>query len=361
VNPYGNGGKMKSLYVGCVLILAVFQAFACTEVTVANGSTFAVSARSMDYPDLLPTLVELAPRGVMTISSNSGITSNPPLQWVSKYGSVNLTPNVPGSTTVVDGMNEKGLICALLWDETAVYPPLPPPAGLPILSANDLPRYFIDNFATVNEALASLSSFYIIAPNSPYYGPVALPLHFTLHDATGDSALIEFDNGIVTVTHPLPRNVTTNEPQYSIQLANLNNYAYFNLGGTLPLPGDIDSISRFVRSAAFLSTTPISSLTPDMAVSVAFGVLFTCVEPLGSVDTSLPPNVGVAWPTQWIRAYDNINLVNYYGAVNDEIFSVDMSKINFSSRKIKHRYLNLYLEGLFGDVTVRLLLGDNFY
>ncbi len=356
---------MKFFYIVCALIFAKFQIFACSEVTVANGSTFSASARSFDFPYSIPTLVEIAPRGLRTTSLTNGITTNPPLSWVSKYGGVYLTPNNEGNITVADGMNEKGLISCILWDETAAYPPLPPTAGVPILSMNLLARYFLDNCATVNEALATLSDYYIIAPVLPYYGPMVLPLHFTLHDATGDSALIEFSGGAAPVVyHPLTQsgyyNVTTNEPQYPAQIANLQNYTYFNPSVNKGLPGDIDPISRFVRLAAFLSTTPISTLSPDQAVAVAFGLLLTTVEPFGALQMYLPPPLVVAWPTQWIRAYDNINLVNYYESVKDEIFYVDLSKIDFSSPLTKHRSVNLFQGDLIGDITALLLLSNNF-
>ncbi len=353
---------MKFL-IGCMLIFAESQAFACSEVTVANGSTFAVSARCMDFPTIIPTLVEVSPRGNTTTSVTGGFT-NPPLTWTAIYGGVYLTPSLEGSTTVVDGMNEMGLSCCLMWDGDSEYPPTPPPAGIPVLAHNLLPRYFLDNFATVSEAVDAIMnpSFYVFQNFSTYYG-TNLPSHFTLHDKTGAAALLEFTSGsavVYNLTQSPNYNVTTNEPQYPAQLTNANTYTYLNPGVMPPkgLPGDIDPESRFVRIAAFLSTTPISTLNPSQAVATAFGLIYTVVEPLGA--TVPPDGADEAWPTQWIRAYDCINLVNYYQAVDDKSFSVDVSKINFASPNVKRRAVNMYQPGLFGDITALLLLNNNF-
>jgi choloylglycine hydrolase len=48
--------------------------------------------------------------------------------------------------------------------------------------------------------------------------------------------------------------VMTNEPPPDVQLENIKKYKL--VGGTRPLPGDIDPESRFVRAASYLKTLP---------------------------------------------------------------------------------------------------------
>src|SRR5690606_23037599 len=109
------------------------------------------------------------------------------------------------------------------------------------------------------------------------------PLHLSIADASGDSAIIEFIGGKRVVHHGKQYQVMTNEPAYDIQLANLKNYKLF--GGERSMPGDIDPLSRFVRAASYLKTLPAPK---DVAGAVAgvYSVARTVAVPFGAEDTS---------------------------------------------------------------------------
>jgi choloylglycine hydrolase len=345
--------KLASIFLGFIVLIGSQGLFGCSEVTISNGSV-AVSARSLDFEEFEPFIMSVDPRGLPGISPTDGMGT--PFTWTSIYGSVVVCGDTePLPVAVCDGMNEKGLGAAYLWDENAIYPP--PTPNQPVISVCLLTRFFLDTCATVNEALATLPSYRIsgIIPN--YFGSNSLPIHVTLHDATGDSALIEFISGSVVVTHPIsPTNVTTNEPNYATQVANLSNYKYF--GGALPLPGDIGSEARFVRLAAFLSTTPNFTQSQD-AVSAAVSLIDTVTEPFGAVDTSPAMHFGA--PTWWTSIRDNKNLMYYFRTFKSQTFFVDLKKINFASSKVKYRKIDLYRNGYVDDITFFLLLGEDFF
>ncbi len=286
--------SIKFLCFG-LLFFADLQLFACSEVTVVNNNVV-VSARTLDLSVQPPTNIVLNPRGLSNTSpSNPAYPFLPPLQWVSRYGSVVISGATIQNLAVVDGINEKGLTVGTLWFECASYP-TPAPEN-PVLAVSYLSRYILDNFATVAEAVPAIGTINIFGDFIDYFGGT-LPVHVTVHDATGDSALIEFTSLTApTITRPIgPPNgpaVTTNEPNYDKQVANLDNYCYFNPPvppatkcnpGLLPLPGGVDSKSRFVRLAAFLSPKrPVSISNAAKAIAYVHSMISTVVEPSGSL------------------------------------------------------------------------------
>jgi choloylglycine hydrolase len=234
-----------------------------------------------------------------------------------------------------------------------------------------LSRYILDNFATVADAVAAIETgtFNIFGDVIDYFG-ITLPAHVTMHDATGDSALIEFISKTLSITSPivLPPNgldVTTNEPSYTEQVENLDNYSFFtpSLTPFVPLPGDVDSQSRFVRLSAFLSMQPLPPLAISntaMAISYVYSMINTVVETPGSLSPTAYDPDEKSFPTWWIAIRDNINLKYILQPTQSETFYVDLTKIDFSSPKTQHRTLNLYQPGLVDDVTMLLLLGNEF-
>lgn len=350
---------MKFLCFG-LLFFADFQLFACSEVTIANNNVV-VSARTLDLSEPHPTNIVLNPRGLSNSSpADPDHPSFPPLQWVSRYGSVVVSGAADQNLAVVDGINEKGMTVATLWFEDATYP-TPPVPGNPVLAVSYLARYILDNFATVADAVTAINTINIFGD---FFDPIldSLPVHVTMHDATGDSALIEFTSTspptiIQPIGSPNGPSVTTNEPSYALQVANLANYEYFGGSGVDLLPGDVDSKARFVRLAAFLKTTPSAS-NATQAISYVYSMINTVVEPVGSL---VPPYSSLeSFPTWWIAIRDNKNLKYFLQPAQSETFYVDLTKIDFSSPKTKHRTLNLYQTGLVDDVTMLLLLGNEF-
>ena len=80
----------------------------------------------------------------------------------------------------------------------------------------------LDNFATVDEAVAELSKekFRIDAPDLP--NGVKSRLHLAISDASGDSAIFEYVDGRLSVHHGREYQVMTNSPFYDQQLAILD-------------------------------------------------------------------------------------------------------------------------------------------
>ncbi|WP_419418945.1 linear amide C-N hydrolase [Legionella sp. D16C41] len=309
-----NVTSLRTIILMCLLI-NVFSVYACTTVFSNATSKSLVVARTMDlYISDLPLIIA-EPRG----TEHNGQTDKNSLQWRSKYGTTSVT--ALHGNTVTDGINEKGLAVHLLYLKNTQYPHYND--NRPKISNLMWAKYILDNFSTVNEALAGTKNLEIVATKLD--GQV-WPLHLTMEDATGDSAVIEFINGKMNVYHGHQYQIMTNEPAYNIQLTNLKNYKGF--GGNLPLPGDVDPISRFVRVAFFLKTLP-KEIHFTQSVNDLLSVIRTAMVPFGAEEFS--GSKESAWPTRWITIADLTNKTYYFHSTSTpNVIWLDLNKINFA-------------------------------
>lgn len=311
---------------------------ACTTV-FSNTQKPYVVARTVDlFTSDLPIL-RAEPRG----AEHRGEAGENSQVWTSKYGSLVVTAF--HSNTVTDGINEKGLVVHLLYLSGTQYPAVE--KGRPVISNLAWGRYMLDNFSTVREALEKTKDLQIVATTLHNQ---TWPIHLTMEDAGGDSAVIEFMQGKMHIYHGAQYRIMTNEPAYDIQLANLKKYQGF--GGKLPLPGDPDPLSRFVRVASFLKTMPASSNSLESIANI-LSVIRTAMVPFGAVDTS-GNKTEDAWPTRWVSVADPGHKIYYFNSTSTaNILWIDLNKINFSKGApvLSIDPVNIDLEG---DITRQL-------
>lgn len=288
-----------------------------------------------DQPKLL-----VMPRGIV----RTGEAGQNSIKWKSKYGSVVITAF--NSAAVSDGFNEYGLAAHLLYLGTTKYPE--PNKKQSVISNLLWAQYVLDNFKTVNEALVGVKDLQIVATK---VHDKTWPIHFIVQDATGDAALIEYVEGKIQIFHGPQYQVVTNEPAYHIQLENIKRYIPF--GGKLPLPGDPDPLSRFVRVAAFLKTLP----KPLDDIEVTAGILSvirTAMVPFGAVDVS-GNKTEDAWATRWVTLADLTNKIYYFNSTTaPNIIWVDLKALNFAegSSILTVDPTDIHLEG---DIVNKLM------
>ena len=73
-------------------------------------------------------------------------------------------------------------------------------------------------------------------------------MHFSVSDASGDSAVIEFINGKTVIYHGKQYSAMTNEPSYDQQLKNLEKEKQSGNYVNTTLVGGSSTTSRFVRA-----------------------------------------------------------------------------------------------------------------
>ena len=220
--------KTPFLTMLCAAALAVFppQAEACTRAVYLGPDGMTVTGRTMDWREDPLTNLYIFPRGVVRRGANTDKT----VFWTSKYGSLSAAGYDIGIT---DGMNEAGLVANLLFLPESVYER--PGDTRPVMGLSVWTQYVLDNFATVDEAVAELSKekFRIDAPDLP--NGVQSRLHLAISDPSGDSAIFEYRDGKLEIHHGRQCQVMTNSPFYDDQLAILGYWR--QIGGLTMLPG----------------------------------------------------------------------------------------------------------------------------
>ncbi|MDP9193600.1 MAG: linear amide C-N hydrolase [Acidobacteriota bacterium] len=248
----------KVLILILIVLVVVPTTLACTTFCIARNGE-AIFGRNYDF-EIGQGYVMTNRRGLMKTSMAGS------LRWMSRYASV--TFNQWGREFPMDGMNEAGLVVALMWLDGSVYPQ----DERPPLRVLEWIQYNLDNHATVAELLAHIGETRIAG---------GTPLHYLVADASGDAATIEFLNGELVVHRgaSLPSAVLANDT-YASSLSHLHKFSGF--GGTRPVPNSASSLDRFARASMMIRAG-------DATVDRAFAIL---------------ASVAQHGSTRWSVAYD---------------------------------------------------------
>jgi choloylglycine hydrolase len=281
------------------VVLAVLSsgvAEACSRVLWTGGKAVVVG-RNMDWLEDTRTNLWVLPRG---IERNGGVGKHS-ARWTSRYGSV-VAPVYDAGTT--DGLNEKGLTVNMLWLSESEYGQRD--ASVPGIAVSLWAQYFLDNFATVAEAVAALEKQPIQPVTIPVPGTTnPVTVHLSLADASGDSAVLEYVGGKPAIHHDRSYTVMTNSPPFQEQVRNLARYKAF--GGTLDLPGSEQAADRFVRAARYVKALPTPGNYREN-IAYILSVLRNVSSPFGVRDPQRP-NVSA---TRWRTVADLTNRIYFF-------------------------------------------------
>ena len=186
-------------------------------------------------------------------------------------------------------------------------------------------QYMLDNFATVDEAVAFIdeNTFQVVSDLMPDGSRLAT-LHLSISDATGDCAIFEYTSGKLTVYHSKEYKVMTNSPTYNKQLA-LNEY-WKSIGGLSFLPGTNRPSDRFARASFYINALPP---TDDVRIAVAsvFSVIRNTSVPYG-ISTPEFPEIST---TQWRTVSDSKNLLYFFeSSLTPNTFWVNLRETDLS-------------------------------
>lgn len=194
-----------------------------------------------------------------------------------------------------EGVNEKGLgIAGLNFVGNAVYRESEP--GKENVAQFELIPRLLGQCASVAEAREWLTK--VNLTNIPFKEDLPLAqLHWIIADRTEAITVESVQEGLQI--YPNPVGILTNNPPFSEQMFQLNNYMYLSVRspknqfcdklslhaysrgmGALGLPGDVSSQSRFVR-AAFVKMNSISGDSESESVSQFFHILGSVDQPRG--------------------------------------------------------------------------------
>lgn len=238
----------------------------CSTFLLPAGDTLLVG-HNVDDDYVIPGAVVVNKHGVQKESTSweadlltlfGRSHKAPRARWTSKYGSI--TYNTFGKEGPDGGMNEAGLYVGEM--TLTQVPTVPPKNDLPKMYPHLWIQYLLDNYATVDEVIASLEK---VSPGGPQ------TWHFFIADRQGHTAAIEFlESGTAIYKNKeMPVKVMTNPP-YAQEMEKLRGYEGFGGQAAVDLD-DRNSYRGFVWAAALLDAYATSGATD--AVAYAFDVL----------------------------------------------------------------------------------------
>ncbi len=307
-------------------------AYACTSFILPSTDGGFVYGRTMEFGFKIDSKMIMIPRNFEMTSQLSADTAGK--KWKAKYAAIGM--NAFGLPALVDGMNEKGLAGGILYfPDFAQYPD---PASVKpenSLTPWDFLSWALGNFSTVAEVKAALETVTVVGVKQADMG-FTPGVHYTLHDATGASIVIEPIEGKLKV-YDNPLSVLTNAPSFDWHMTNLRNYVNLRpanveplkindatiqaLGegsGMLGIPGDATPPSRFVRvSANILSARKVPSGIES--VRLAEHILNGFDIPVGVVQNAANEQQQAVDYTQWSTVADMKNDVYYVKTYEEQI------------------------------------------
>lgn len=335
----------------------------CTDFIVKSEDGAVVNGRSMEFGTDLRVKVLVHSAGAAAELQGVGgekMTTTP------KHSYVGLSSF--GLPFVTDGLNEKGLSAGALWLPGSRYQK----AGASPTTRNVFAGFFTDyllgHYASVAEVAAAFAADAVRIVGDKFVAKVA-PVHFSVHDASGASLVIECIDGEAKL-HPNEVGVLTNLPAYPWQVANLGLYTHLTPwdvnsvtlgaltldapgsasgnpgipghgGGLAGIPGNAQPASRFVRTA-YMKQFALPAATADEAVSQAFHLLNGVDIVKGSVRStkSKPHMCGLVKAkaeydmTQWVVVKDLTNRRMFVRTYSSPLaYSVDLRTIDFAATR----------------------------
>ena len=246
-----------------------------------------------------------------------------------------------------DGMNEKGLcIAGLNFTGNAKYSKQLNSNKENIASFEFIP-FVLGKYANISEVKESLKNIEIVdtyfsdnLPNSP--------LHWLICDKGNNCITVECTkDGLFVYDNPV--GVLTNNPPFPIQVFNLNNYQYlsekqpintlnkdvkldnYSRGmGALGLPGDLSSMSRFVRTT-FTKAHSLSKDDEKASVAQFFHLLTSVEQQRGCCEVS-ENKYEITIYSSCMSTSKNIYYYKTYD--NFQISAISLNKEDINSNKL---------------------------
>ena len=248
--------------------------------------------RNLDLERSFDERVTVVPRGFPLRFRRAGVLER-------HYALIGMAVVADGCPLFFDAVNEKGLgIAGLNFPDFAEYGP--ETVGKDNVAPFELPLWLLGQCADVGEARVLLDRISVAKINFSEKLPLT-PLHWMLADRNGSMVIESTSKGLGVYDNPA--DVLTNSPSFDMQLFNLNNHMRLSAGmpknnfsgrlelkpyslgmGALGLPGDLSSMSRFVR-AAFAQKNSRCEGDEMSAVAQFFHILNFVAQPRGLAKT----------------------------------------------------------------------------
>lgn len=346
---------LSSAAAACLFATITPSAQACTSFLLRSADNGFVYGRTMEFGVPLHSQFIVVPRKLEVKGTGPDGSPGTGMAWTTRYGATGT--NGFGLSVLIDGMNEAGLAGGLLYlPGLAEFQAVAPGEARDSIASFELLHFVLTSFASVAEVKAALPKIKVNrAPLAVFKAPV--PLHMTLHDATGASIAVEYIGGALHV-HDNPTGVLTNAPSFDWHIANLGNYLNLSAydpkpmqvgsltisppstgSGAPGLPGDMSAPARFVRAFLYSRAAPVLPTSTD-AVGNAFHILNNFDIAPGIIRTQADSQAGggVAGieTTEWSVVADTRTKRYYLRTYADsQTRMIDLTKADLDARAIR--------------------------
>lgn len=305
----------------------------CTAATYRTDDFY--MGRTLDYEFSYGEEITVMPRNFPLSFRHGGGTDR-------HYAIIGMAHVADGYPMFYDAVNEKGLgMAGLNFAASARYSE--PEDGKQNVAQFEFIPWVLSQFASLGQARSAIEKINLVGTTYDSRYPAA-KMHWIIADKSG-AITVEPTEGGLKIYDNAP-GVLTNEPPFDMQLFNLNNYMRLsprqpensfsdalNLGtysrgmGGLGLPGDLSSMSRFVR-AAFTKLNSLSGSDEAESVGQFFHILGSVEQVRGCCEVAQDKYE----ITIYTSCFNADKGVYYYTTYNNRrITAVDMHRENLDS------------------------------
>lgn len=270
------------------------------------------------------------------------------------YALIGMAYNVKGYPLYYEAVNEAGLgMAGLYFPGHADYKPCDPEKEN--VAPFELIPWILGQCASVEQAKERMENLNVLEEAFDESLPLT-PLHWMIADRREAITLEAIKEGVRIYDNPV--GVLTNNPPFEYHMLNLSNY--LNLSslpavnrfsdqlkmephskgmGAFGLPGDLSSVSRFVK-AAFTKMNSVCGDSESEQISQFFHILGSVAQQRGCVQVKEKTEVGEARGAYEVTLYScccNADLGIYYYTTyeNSQISAVDMHREDLEGREVK--------------------------
>ncbi len=262
----------------------------CTAISLNAGDHY--FGRNLDYDRYFGEKAVITPRKYAFSFTNGELVSN-------HSGIIGMAITRDNYPLYFDAANEDRLSMAgLNFPGNAKY--FKPDITKNNIASFEFIPYILCKCKTTAEAKELIGSINITDQSFSSDMPPA-PLHWIISDALLSITVEQTSDGLRIFDNPI--GVLTNNPTFDFHMINLSNYMgatadiaqnrftdKINLPthstgmGGIGIPGDLSSVSRFIR-ASFIKLNSVCESTEDEAVNQFFHILYSVYHTKGSVKT----------------------------------------------------------------------------
>lgn len=305
----------------------------CTAATYRTDDFY--MGRTLDYEFSYGEEITVMPRNFPLSFRHGGGTDR-------HYAIIGMAHVADDYPMFYDAVNEKGLgMAGLNFAASARYSE--PEDGKQNVAQFEFIPWVLSQFASLGQARSAIEKINLVGTTYDSRYPAA-KMHWIIADKSG-AITVEPTEGGLKIYDNAP-GVLTNEPPFDMQLFNLNNYmrlspkqpensfsdaldlgTYSRGMGGLGLPGDLSSMSRFVR-AAFTKLNSLSGSGEAESVGQFFHILGSVEQVRGCCEVAQDKYE----ITIYTSCFNADKGVYYYTTYNNRrITAVDMHRENLDS------------------------------